>query len=395
MSNTICYVGNWWESDKGFWIKGGTSTIGICSCHYNEETGELTPFAQTRTDICVGGQCIDHERQILYVVDEKLADPEFSCGGGGFVYSFKINPENGGLTLLNKVPSFGTLTSYVSLDPHGRFLVVTNHSCHNFVTKIVKNEAGEYTREVLFDDATTVLYELEEDGRIGRACDVYYAKGTGPLEQQTLSHPHSANFAPLGDFFLMCDKGGDLVHTLRIDRENKKLVLCEQPYHTKPGMMPRYSAFHPTRPFVYTNNEALPELHCFTYTPDGKLDLIEVVPGIDKDVPFDGTPHTVMQSDLCVSPDGKYLYSLVRKVNVISTYSIDQETGKLTMIDCFRLDVADPHSCCLSPDGRFLLVGALKSGLVVTYPIQEDGKLGQEVARVEQPSACSIVFDVL
>ncbi len=394
MGKTICYIGNWWESDKGFWVKGGTSTIGICACDYNEETGELKPFAQFHEEICVGMQAIDQERSVLYAVDEKLTDPGYICGGGGAVYAFKIDPETGSLTLLNKVPSFGTLTSYVMLDPKGRFLVVTNHSCHNFVTKIRKNDAGEFERVVEYDDATTVLYELEEDGSIGRVCDVYYAKGSGPLEQQTLSHPHSANFAPLGDFFLMCDKGGDLVHSLRIDRKNKKLVLCDL-FKTDPGMMPRYSAFHPARPFVYTNNEAQPVLHCFSYEHDGKLRLIETCPGISADIPYDGTPHTVKQSDLVVSPDGRHLYSLVRNVNVISTYDIDQETGKLTMIDCHRLNVADPHSCCFSPDGRFLLVGAMKSSQVVTYPIQEDGTPGDAAAVIDQPSACSIIFKKL
>lgn len=397
MSKMICYVGNWWESDKGFWVKGGTSTIGICACDYNVETGELTPFAQFHEDICVGMQCIDHERNVLYAADEKLADPAFIRGGGGYVYAFKIDPATGNLTLLNKVPSFGTLTSYVMLDPRGRFLVATNHSCHNFVTKIVKNEAtGEFERKVLFDDATTVLYELNDDGSIGRVCDVYYAMGGGgPLEQQTLSHPHSANPAPLGDFFVMCDKGGDLVHTLRIDRENKKLVLCDEPFLTERGMMPRYSAFHPTKPFLYTNNEAQPVLHCFRYTPDGKLDLIGTCPGIAQDIPYDGTPHTVMQSDLVVSQDGKYLYSLVRKVNVISIYSINQETGELTMIDCKRLTAQDPHSCCFSPDGRFLLVGAMKSNKVFTYPVLSDGRLGDAVASVDQPSACCMTFKQL
>ena len=392
MGKYICYVGNWWEADKGFWIAGGKSTTGVCACDYDPASGSLTQFQSTNTEICVGGQCVDAKRGVLYAVDEKLTDPAYRVGGGGAVSAFKIDPETGALTLLNRVSSFGVLTSYVAVDPTSQFLVVTNHTSHNYITRIVKNDEGEYVPVVVHDDATIVLYELNEDGSIGKAVDVYCCYGTGPLGQQTLSHLHSVYFAPLGDFCLICDKGGDLVHTLRIDRDKKKFVPCDEPFHTEAGMMPRYGCFHPTKPFVYTNNEAQPILHCFKYTPDGKLELIETVAGMDKDVPYSGVPYTVKQSDMRISADGRYLYSCVRDVDVISVYSIDLDTGKLKMIQCLRLDVKDPHSCCISPDGKYFLIGALNSHQVVSYPILEDGTLGEKTAACDQPSACSIVF---
>jgi len=395
MAKTICYVGNWWEADKGFWASGGKSTIGVCACEYDEKTGALAPFEEKNKEICVGSQCIDEKRKTLYVVDEKLTDPAFRVGGGGAVSSFKIDPETGALTFLNRVPSYGVLTAFIAIDPAGEFLVVANHTSHNFITRIVRNDAGDFEVKVEHDDATIVLYEINEDGSIGRACDVYYCHGSGPLGQQTLSHLHSAYFAPLGDFFLVCDKGGDLIHTLRIDRENRKLIACCEPCHTEAGTMPRYADFHPSKPFVYTNNEAEPFLYAFRYSPDGRLEMIEKVPGIAPEVPYSGVPYTIKQSDIRISADGKILYSLVRDVGMISVYSIDQETGHLTMIQCKPVDDKDPHSCALAPDGRFLLVGGLHTHRVLSYPINADGTLGDLAAECSQPSACHIIFEQL
>ena len=85
MAKIICYVGNWWEADKGFWASGGKSTIGVCACNYDEKTGTITPFEEKNREICVGSQCVDKKRSVLYVVDEKLSDPAFRVGGGGAV----------------------------------------------------------------------------------------------------------------------------------------------------------------------------------------------------------------------------------------------------------------------------------------------------------------------
>ena len=65
MSKTICYVGNWWEADKGFWASGGKSTIGVCSCNYDTETGAITPFEEKNKEICVGSQAVDTKHGTL------------------------------------------------------------------------------------------------------------------------------------------------------------------------------------------------------------------------------------------------------------------------------------------------------------------------------------------
>ena len=124
-------------------------------------------------------------------------------------------------------------------------------------------------------------------------------------------------------------------------------------------------------------------------------DLVQTVSALGDGIDYDGTPYTVKQSDIRVSADGRFLYDCVRDANVLSVYAIDPERGTLTMLQCKHVEDTDPHSCCISPDGKYFLTGAMGTHKVVSYPIAEDGTLGDKCAEVDQPSACSIVFDVL
>lgn len=376
---TYCYVGNWGMS-------GGST--GVTVCEFDLLTGILTPIKSQYPGMSVGAQCIDYEKACLYVADEKKDHPDFRVGGGGEVHYLAIDKANGELTLLNSVPSFGTLASYVAVDPKGGFLVATNHGSGNYATRIEKAPDGSFQQKVVYDSITATLYELNEDGSIAQACDVYYAQGEGPMAGQLTSHLHSVEFAPGGSFFLICDKGGDQVLTFRIDREQKKMIPVTE-YSTEKGIAPRYSAFHPTKPFVYTNNELKPILHCFRYQETGELELFDVRSGYAQEIENEAEGS---QSALRVSPDGKFLYSLVRGKNVVSVFSINQETGVLTPVQQFDPKAKNLRGATISPNGRFLVISAVESQEVVCCPIDGNGQLGEPVCRLSQPTPCCVIF---
>lgn len=377
----FCYIGNWGKD---------STSIGYTVCEFAPETGIITPLETQFSGLSVGAHCVDNEKHLLYTADEKSEYPGMRHGGGGEIHCFSIDPEAGHLTLVNSKPSYGVMASYVARDLKGEFLVATNHGSRNYVTHIVRDEQGKYRQEVLHDDATVVLYRLNPDGSIGDACDVYFAQGTGPDPQQFMPHLHSVVFSPDGAFFLVCDKGGDQIFTFRIDRERGKMIPVTEPaFRSQPGSAPRYSSFHPTRPFVYANNEFKPYLNCLKYDRDGMLELIEEVPGYPWEV--EGCEKG-MQSALHISKDGKYLYSLVRNPDVISVYCINQETGELTPVQMIKTEASNLRGATLSPDGRFLLVAAIGSHQVLSFPIGEDGLLQNAVCIVEQPTPCCVAF---
>jgi 6-phosphogluconolactonase len=197
---------------------------------------------------------------------------------------------------------------------------------------------------------------------------------------------HSVVASPSGKLFSVCDKGADRIYLFRIE-ENQLAVAGE--FKTNPGYAPRYSAFHPTRPFLFVNNEFQPYLHTFRYDEDGKLEkagCVQVLPeGVEN-------PAKHGQSDILVSPDGKYLYDMFRHINMIFVFQIDHETGALTRIQSFQSEGKTLRSCHLSPDGRFMLVAADESQNVLTYPMNPDGTLGPAVQSLMQIGPAHLAF---
>ena len=316
--------------------------------------------------------------------------PGYLKGGGGQVYAFAIDPETGDLTEINHQPSYGSLPCSVAVDATGKYLIATNHTGSAPVTKTVKDASGKYRIVLEYDDATTVLYRLNDDGSIGDPCDIYKHSGNGPDPEQSHPRIHSVVMSPSGNLFAVCDKGSDQIFFFRINRETEKLEVCGgEGYKSIPGSSPRYSVFHPTRPYFYMNNETKAVIRAFRYDEDGKLEPICTVNALPEDC--EDNP-TMMQSDIRIHPSGKYLYDLIRGINAVSVFEIKEETGEIEKIQTVTLDGTGPRGCAISPDGRFMHIAALTSKEILVWAIGEDGKLSPTGKKISQPSPGNVTF---
>lgn len=379
--NTFVYVGNWGKTPTG---------CGFGICRYNTETGGLELIKSVFDEIAVGATCLDAKRNILYCTNELATHPGYVLGGGGQIYAFAIYPETGDLTEINHQPSYGTLPSSVAVDATGKYLIATNHTGHTPITKSVKDASGKYRIALEYDDATTILYPLNDDGSVGDPCDIYKHSGNGPLPKQSHPHPHQVMMSPSGNLFAVCDKGSDQIFFFRINRETEKLEVCGgEGYKSIPGSSPRYSVFHPTRPYFYMNNETKAVIRAFRYDEDGKLEPICTVNALPEDCEDN---LTMMQSDIRIHPSGKYLYGLIRGINAVSVFEIKEETGKIEKIQTVTLDGTGPRGCAISPDGWFMHIAALKSKEVLVWAIGEDGKLSPTGKKISQPNPGNVTF---
>lgn len=387
---TFVYVGNWTFAPSS-WDCKPTTGKGFGIFGYDRETGALELIKTAALDrISVGATCLDARRRILYCVDEVMSQPAFRKGGGGLVYALAIDPETGELTELNRQPSYGSLPTYVTTDADGKYLLLVNHTGHTPVTKVVKDASGQHRINVEYDDSTTVLFRLNTDGSIGDLCDVCVHSGSGPLPLQTHAKLHSVVRSPSGELFAVCDKGSDKIFFFKINRKTEKLELCgDRGYAALPGSSPRYSVFHPTRPYFFMNNETKGVVCAFRYDEEGRLDpicTINAFPEGREDDP------AIMQSDFVIHPSGKYLYTLIRLINVVTTFRIDEETGQLEKIQTATLDGAGPRGCAISPDGRFMLIAALESKQVLVWRIGEDGRVSPTGQSAAQPVPGNVTF---
>lgn len=362
---------------------GEQGVCGLSVCRYDESDGSLTLLEGFAPELNIGSIFID--RGVLYCTDERRDLPGRRIGGGGLVVAFAIAPDSGYLREISRTPSYGTMPADVI--SCGSYVLAVNHTTKNgHITCAERDERGGFQIRVRFDESSLVLFPRGPDGSIGTPLDIWAASGEGPLDAQLGPHLHCVRAAPSGELFISCDKGADRIHLFTA--EGGRLVL-KSSYATKPGYAPRYAAFHPTRPFVFVNNEFQPYLHSFRYHPERGLeeaDCLRILPDGADD------PKKHGQSDILISRDGKYMYDLHRQLNQIFVLQVDGETGKIELIQTMSSSGKLLRSCAFAPDGRFLLVIANESGQVLRYPIRSDGTLEAGVVILTRPGAAHLGF---
>ncbi|MCB6610021.1 beta-propeller fold lactonase family protein [[Clostridium] symbiosum] len=383
MDKTFFYIGN---------RKPGEGS-GMAVFCFDAETGALRNLGNEleTMKLCIGCTHIDGKRKILYCTDEVQDYPGLPGGGGGRLFAFEISPGNGGLKLIGSRPSYGAKPSYLTTDEDSKYLLVTNHGGRTTATSTEKDAFGRYHLKVSHDESSVALFPLNGDGSIGEPVHIFRLEGSGPKFFQHSAHAHSIVKAPGKNLYAVCDKGGDQIYIFRIDYENKKVVPCEgTPYLRSAGSAPRYAVFHPSRPYLYVNKESETILSSFRYSDQGKLEQIETISTLPEG--YDAPPRDALsQSDICISGNGKFLYDMLRIVNVINVYEIDETSGKLTLIQ--TLNTPDGgRAFGLSPDGHFMAVAFHDSHRTDIYAVGADGKLQGVVSSAASSSPSTVSF---
>ena len=384
----FAYVGEW-----NFNLIDGKYDRGISCYHYSPDSGDLELIETVDRDVAAGQFCLDRENGILYVVYE-VAHRRGELGGGGYIRAYRINKENGKLTLLNEIESLLANPAYVCMDKDKKYLIVCHHTDPFHVNKLVCREDGTYDNEVIMDDAALLLIKIREDHSIGDIVDAYITPSNVKLREDSkimidpvtkhiqltrvISRQHAVVPDPTGTLFAVMDKGMDRVHMFKIDENKEKLVLMDC-YPDELGVFPRYGSYHPILPILYTNNERVCEIHAFSYHREtGKLSLLQKVNLLLPE--YQGKQYSVKTrpmgaQDILMHPDGKTLYCTLEGGDHLIVALSVAEDGTLTVMQNIDCAGKMPRGICLSPDGRFLLCGNNLSGDVTTFEIAEDGLL--------------------
>ena len=391
------FVGNW-----GF----APAPKGISTFQYDPETGDMKLIETIHQEIAAGQLFLDEENMILYAVDE-CGERKGEIGGGGYVLSFRIDPNTGKLTKLNQQESLLAEPSYLEMTKSKKYLMTCHCADPFHVTKVVANDDGTFSNEVVFDDTALVLFPINEDGSIAPPCDVAITHSKCRVEGESkrnvdpvtkhiqlvriISRLHAVIGSPDGSIFVACDKGMDKLYTFRIDEEKGKFVMLDEYMTEEVASFPRYGAFHPTLPIFYANNENLALLNCFKYDENGKLSLHAKLKLLEEDPGLvEGKP--VGAQDIMVHPNGKTLYVTLCGINEIIVVDLDDE-GKPSLRQSVHSNGNLPRGVCLSPDGRYLLSGNMVSKDITTFEVQEDGSLNWtgKIHEAVSPSAIKIL----
>ncbi|MDQ3815148.1 MAG: lactonase family protein [Armatimonadota bacterium] len=347
----------------GTYSKGGSK--GIYVYRMDATTGELTFTGQTAETQNPSFVVVHPTGRYLYAVSEV---GKTNGKPGGAVSAFVIDPETGGLTLLNQQASQGTSPCHLSVDATGQLLTVANYS-----------------------SGTVAALPVQEDGKLGEATSVKQHEGSSVNPQrQKEPHAHSCTIDAANRFAFAADLGVDKVFIYRVDPEKGELTPNDVPFvQVHPGAGPRHFDFHPSNRYGYVINEIDSTITAFDYNAEkGTLSEIQSISTLPAD--FSGKNSC---ADIHVHPSGKFLYGSNRGHDSIAIFSIDEATGRLTLVGHESTQGRTPRNFGLDPTGKFLVAANQDTNNIVAFRIdQETGRLTPTGQTIEVPAPVCVKF---
>ncbi len=296
--------------------------------------------------------------------DFLYACTESKMPGSGNISTFSVDKNNGKLISVNKQNAGGENPVYLSIDQKGKSLINANYTQGNIS-----------------------VFSIEPSGVLSKAIQVIPFSGNSINQaRQEKAHPHSVVFSPDQEFVIVPDLGADRIRVFKFDAQAKQPLFGMENLDVKTvaGSGPRHFVFHPFKNVGYCVEELSGTISVYTYL-NGRLDSIQRI------FACKNYHDTYSGADIHVSPNGLFLYASNRGdgENNIAIFSINQVSGKLSLIDHQSTFGEVPRNFTIDPSGNFLLVANQGSNNIVVFKIDAKTGLllntGQRI-RVPRPS---------
>ena len=351
----LLYVGTYTEDKRA---------DGIYLVRMNSRSGELQLVGSANVGPNPSFLAIHPNRRVLYAVNEVA---EHNGKRGGAVGAFAIAANTGSLTRINEQSTEGAGPCYVSVDRKGRAVLVAN-----------------------YDAGSVAVLPILANGSLGEA-RVDQHQGSGPdKERQEGPHAHSIVADPSNRFALGADLGTDRIVVYRIDEQSGTLEhLTANDALLAPGSGPRHIAFHPTLPLVFVANELKSTVTTLRFDQQrGTLAIVTSQSTLPHD--WKGTSFV---ADIHVDSLGRNLYVSNRGHNSVAVFSVQPQTGVLTLAQVAATGGDWPRNFSLDPTERWLLVANQHTGSVVVFARdQKSGRLTESQHRLAVPSPACLRF---
>ena len=335
-TSPLLYIGTY-TANLGF-VDG--KAAGVYTCRLDTATGAVTVI-DSAAAYNPSFVTLSPDKKFLYAVSEGGGKPTEPFGG---VMAFKIG-DNGHLTKLNQVSSYGVAPCHISTDKTGKFVFVANYV-----------------------NGSVESYGVKPDGSLTDAIQKLQYAGKDPFAHEMFTTPDNR-------FVLVVNKGLDTVFVYKLEADGKFTEIHKG--GTVKGAGPRHLSFNTARlndkgvmP-AYVINENNSTVDAFDFdTHSGTLTNFQTVSALPAD--FKGTNTG---AEIEVHPSGNFLYASNRGHNSIAVFQIAAD-NKLTLVENVSSQGAIPRNFKISPDGKILLVANQNSGNIVAFKIDAvTGKL--------------------
>jgi 6-phosphogluconolactonase len=343
----------------------GAKSKGIYMAPFDPATGKLGAVELAAKATSPSFLALAPDGRFLYAVGETS-----NLGGKpvGAVRAFSIDPTTGRLTLLNQQPSGGAGPCHLAVDKEGKCLLVANYGGGSIA-------------------ALPILAE----GRLGEPSTIIQHQGSSANPQrQAGPHAHFITADPDNRFALACDLGLDKVLVYKLNSAQGTLVPNDPPSGVvQPGLGPRHLVFSRDGRFVYLINEMGCALTVFAYDAKrGALKELQNISTLPQD--FAGNKSC---AEVQMHPSGRFVYGSNRGHDSIAIYAVDQQSGKLSWVDCQPTQGKTPRHFAIDPSGEWLLAENQESDSVVVFRVdQKTGRLTPTGSVVEVGSPVCAVF---
>lgn len=317
----------------GTYTKTGSKGIYVYS--FNAKDGTVKWVNNTDSSSNPSFVIMSKDQKYLYAVNET------NGSNPGRVSAYSFDKKNGQLHFLNTTLSGGDDPCHLATTNDNKWLTVANYS-----------------------SGTTTVFPLNDDGSIQPYSQIIYDSIYREPGDNATPHVHETVFSPDEKFLFTPDLGLDKVMIYQFNRGSQQpLVLSSMPYAESPkGSGPRHITFHPNKKFAYLMHEMGGIVTVYHYS-DGKLEQVQELPTFPEG--FKGKKDG---AEVCVSPDGKFLYVSNRgDLNSITIFSIDPSEGKLTLKGYQPTLGKGPRSFIIDPTGNFLLVAHQYTNDVIIF----------------------------
>ncbi len=170
-----------------------------------------------------------------------------------FLYAYGVDPATGALTLLNMITPSNMRSINIQVAPMDNYLLA------------VGNATRKYT-----------VVALGADGKLGAELPQATADGGTALDLGAFVHQIRVD--PTGKYVVICDRGNDPGQVMAGAPEDlghihlftfgQGVLTYKQTIEMPPGIGPRHSAWHPTKPWLYVSTERGNKLLAFSLAND-------------------------------------------------------------------------------------------------------------------------------
>ena len=229
---------------------------------------------------------------------------------------------------------------------------------------------GRYCLVANYETGNLCVLPIQKDGSLGEATDTVQFSGSGPNpDRQEGPHAHMVVPSPDGSLILAIDLGTDRLMAFRLDRERGTLSPADPPWtQLPPGAGPRHLAFHPHRPFAYVISELQSTVTVFRYDEQqGTFEAQQTLSTLPDT--FTGQKSG---GEIMVAPSGRFVYASNRGHDSLVIYTVDPETGQLSLVGHESTQGGGPRTFTIDPTGTLLLVANQDTDTVVTFRIDQN-----------------------